>query len=131
MDPGRRSGRRRRRLAAAFATAVTAGLFAAVVASQPVSAQTARAASFVPDGVFTDLVKLDRKLARLIHDERTKGLDVFELVRRVEVITRAKQAMVDQFFAQPVYGVKFSEVFRQLDCLDQHLTEGAGKQSGQ
>lgn len=63
-------------------------------------------------------MKLDRKLAKLIHDERTKGLDTIQLRRRVDVIARAKLNMVDQFFAQLVYGVKFSEVFSQFDCLD-------------
>src|SRR5437588_743987 len=105
MDLGRPWRGRRRRVSVACAVALTAGvLLANLVASQPVAAQGAHLASVVPDGLFTDLVKLDRKLARLIHDERTKGLDVFELVRRVDVITRAKQAMVDQFFTQPVYG---------------------------
>src|SRR5437868_1310801 len=121
-DPGRPQRRRRRRVSAAFAVALIAGpLIAVLVVGQPASAQSARAASVVPNGLFADLVKLDRKLAKLIHEERTKGLDVVELARRVEVITRAKQAMVDQFFDQPVYGVKFSEVFRQLDCLDGDL----------
>src|SRR5437763_1442221 len=86
--------------------------------------QSLAAASVVPEGLFTDLVKLDRKLARLIHEERTKGLDVHELARRVERIDHAKQAMVDQFFDQPVYGVKYSEVFSELDCLDRDLHQG-------
>lgn len=120
MDPGR--PRRRRRLSAAFVMALIArALLAALVASQPANAQSAHSASVVPDGLFTDLVKLDRQLARLIHDERTKGLDVFELRRRVDEIAGAKLAMVDQFFAQPVYGVRFNEVFRKLDCLDVDL----------
>src|SRR5947209_5741269 len=113
---------RSRRVGTAFAVALVAGsLFAAVVASQPVAAQSASVASVVPDRLFTDLVKLDRKLARLIHDERTKGLDVHQLRRRVDEIAGAKLAMVDQFFDQQVYGVKFSEVFTQLDSLDVDL----------
>src|SRR5437764_347201 len=105
-----------------LASALIAGLlFAALVASQPVAAQSAHTASVVPGGLFTDLVKLDRKLAKLIHQERTKGLDVFELRRRVDEIAGAKLAMVDQFFDQQIYGVKLSEVFTQLDALDVDL----------
>src|SRR5436305_583260 len=107
-----------RRLATAFATGLlAAAVLAGLVLCQPVAGQPARGASVVPEGLLTELVKLDRKLAKLIHEERTKGLDVFELHRRVERINHAKQAMVDQFFDEPVYGVKFSEVFTQLDCL--------------
>src|SRR5437764_1002351 len=120
-----------RRFATAFATGVlAAAVLAGLVLSQPGAGQTARAASVVPEGLLTDLVKLDRKLAKLIHEERTKGLDVFELHRRVERITHAKQAMVDQFFDQPVYGVKYSEVFNQLDCLDRNLELGYGLHNG-
>ncbi|MHB8692577.1 MAG: hypothetical protein ACYDHH_15170 [Solirubrobacteraceae bacterium] len=49
---------------------------------------------------------------------------------RKNAIEDAKLAMVDEFFSQLVYGVKFSEVFRQLDCLDANLA-GAFVRSGQ
>jgi cell division protein FtsB len=128
------SWRRRRRARSAFTVPlIAASLLAALVAAQPVAAHSARVASVVPDGLFTDLVQLDRKLAKLIHDERTKGLDVHQLRQRVDLIARAKLGMVDQFFDQPVYGVRFNEVFRQLDCLDVslenavHIEEGSAQ----
>ena len=77
----------------------------------------------VPDALFTDLVHIDRKLARLIHDER-EGLPFGQTTSRVHQIHRAKLRMVDQFFGQEVYGVKFSEVFDKLDCLDVLLENG-------
>src|SRR2546423_783972 len=101
-----------RRLATAFATGLlAAAVLAGLVFSHPVVEGPARAASDVPEGLFTDLVQIDRKLAKLIHEERTKGLEPHQLRQRVDVIARAKLAMVDQFFDQQVYGVKFSEVF--------------------
>ena len=101
-------------------------------ASSATAAGSTGVTADVPPGLLIDLVQLDRKLARLIASERAKGgLDRDELISRVKEIESAKLAMVDQFFGQPVYGVKFSEVFRQLDCLDQQLKLGSGIQIGE
>src|SRR5262249_52782891 len=73
---------------------------------------------------------LDRNLAKLISDERRgSGIGIGgpgDLVDRVKEIEREKRALVVQFFNEAVYGVKFSEVFNKLDCLDSWLEFGEG-----
>jgi hypothetical protein len=87
-----------------------------------------RKATGVPAALLTDLADIDTSLTKLIHDERSKGIDAMDLVRRVRQIDqRSKLPMVDEFFGQPIYGVKFSEVFRKLDGLDSQLNLGLGE----
>ncbi len=97
----------------------------ALLGSRPASGHTVRGASVVPPGLFTSLVKIDRKLAKLI-DAVPKELPG-PLIRQMTAIANDKRTMVDQYFADVTYGVKFSEVFRALDCLDRQLGTAVGR----
>jgi hypothetical protein len=101
----------------------TAGtLVALAVSSRPVAGQTDHAAATVPDALFADLAHVDRLLAKVIHDVKDGSLvDGAHTIDRIAQIEKAKREMVTAFFDQPVYGLKFSEVFFKLDCLDQYL----------
>src|SRR2546429_505439 len=111
-----RKSRRRRQLSAAFATTVLAGaLLALLISSQSVSGQPVHAADL--ETLFHDFVKLDRKLTRAI-DRAEKGESVHGLIDQIE---RGKLAIVDDQFQSPVDGVKGSEWFSDLDCVDAQL----------
>jgi hypothetical protein len=73
-----------------------------------------------PAGLLADLKRLDQDLAAVLKQERNRadGLSPAELLRYVREIGKAKLEMVNGFFGQSVYGVKFSEVFRRLDSID-------------
>ena len=93
-----------------------------------VGGQPQARADTVPEGLFADLTFLNKKLGDLIRDERKgDGLDYPDLVPRVTEIQKAKQEMVDEFFTTEIYGVKFSEIFKQLDCIDSKLSLGRGQ----
>lgn len=79
----------------------------------------------IPDGLFTDLVKIDRKLAKLI-DAVPNELPG-PLIRRMNEIANDKREMVNQYFGDSTYGVKFSVVFHELDCLDNRLGYATGR----
>lgn len=97
-------------------------------ASSVRAGQIGHQAATVPDALFGDLAHLNRKLRNLIRDERKRdGLDFQDLLRRAGEIRKAKQEMMDEFFAAETYGVKFSVVFKQLDCLDSLLNRGVGE----
>jgi hypothetical protein len=114
-------GRNRRRLVVlALITLVSVPAVGMLAGAQSVADQPARTASVVPGGLFTDLVRLDRTLARLIDRVRTDGFQP-EDVTAIKGIQTEKLNMVDRFFGQTVYGVKFSEVFDQLDLVDGNL----------
>ena len=82
----------------------------------------------VPRGLLRYLAFLNRKLDHLIEDERKgDGLGFTQLLPRIKEITEIKQDMVDEFFATEVYGVKFSVVFKKLDCVDSLLNRGLGE----
>jgi hypothetical protein len=111
------------RLAAILAVV---GFAAGVLAITSGAPQTsAQAEAQAPDGLFTSLVKIDRKLAKLIHavPDELPG----PLIRRMTEISNDKREMIDQYFDNSTYGVKFSEVFRALDCLDFEIGIATGR----
>jgi hypothetical protein len=127
MDPGQGGGQCRRRLGAAFAAAVTAGgLVAAVVASQPLAAQSLAHAATTPSALFGAFVKLDRKLTRAI-DEAKNGASVELLIHKIR---DGKLAIVDGAMTAPIDGVKGSEWFRALDCVDLALNDATHEEHG-
>jgi hypothetical protein len=82
--------------------------------------ENARAASSVPDGLFTAFVKIDRRLTKMIDGVEAHCVDL-GLLEEMNKVEDAKLRMVDEFFDQPVYGVKFSDVFRRLNCIDNEI----------
>src|SRR5438552_1012389 len=74
------------------------------------------------ESIFADFDHLDGQLTKAI-DEASKGGSVDA---RIDNIARAKLAIIDGEFSQPVDGVKGSEWFRNLDCVD--MTLGRAKQ---
>ena len=109
-------------LSVLLALALLGGGLSFIVGGQP----QARADT-VPDGLFADLTDLNKKLGNLIQDERKgDGLDFHDLLRRIKEIKTLKQEMVDEFFVTEIYGVKFNEVFKKLDCVDSWLYYGWG-----
>src|SRR5579862_3647753 len=118
-------GRRHRVVAVALALLLFGAAGRLVAAARSASGAPARAASVVPDGLFSDLVGLDRKLTKLIDRVRKDGFQVSD-IHAIKEIKDEKLRMVDQFFGQTVYGVKFSEVFTQLDALDSDLNFALG-----
>jgi len=94
--------------------------------------------SGAPAGLTKDLATLDRQLAKLISDYTngktgSNGRPSSDLAAhtdftdRVKEISADKQAMVNQYFGQSIYGVKFSETFKELDCLDSRLYLALGQ----
>jgi len=125
LGSGRSWGERHRRrvLTAACASCLAIGvLIGELVGTQSVAGKPEGPTAHIADVqmLFGALVKLDRKLAKLIDHVRTDG--VGGQGPEVGRIRTDKLRMVDQFFDQPVYGVKFNEVFRELDCLDTGLS---------
>lgn len=79
-----------------------------------------------PKEVLAALTTLDQMLSRLIEDERTKHPDASHLLSRVIDIGHTKLEFVREFFDQPMYGVRFYEVFSELDRVDTQLQTGVG-----
>jgi hypothetical protein len=116
---------------------VGAGVLAAVGAVSAGSSGSVAPASprlradVVPPAVFDDLKHIDKLLAKLIGDVRSGSLESgAQTIDRIAEIERAKREMVSAFFEQPIYGLKFSEVFFGLDCLDRDLGQGIGEVLG-
>src|SRR5579859_2836474 len=128
LEAGRMSEVSRRTSVVLGVLAAVGALAIAAVASGGADPGTASSSwltrrASVPSGLLKDLIRLDQGLTQLIREERRgDGLSHDELLRRVTEIKKAKLAMVDRFFGEPVYGVKFSELFRRLDSLDVLLT---------
>src|SRR5579859_6594230 len=81
----------------------------------------------VPPALFADLAHIDKLLSKLIGDVRSGNSGGgAQTIDRIAEIERAKRAMVTASFDQPIYGLKFSEVFFGLDCLDQNLGHARG-----
>ena len=85
--------------------------------SERAAGQSLAHAATTPAALFGAFVKLDRKLTRAI-DRAEKGESVSNLVDQIE---RGKLAIVDDQMQGPIDGVKGSEWFRDLDCVDAQL----------
>jgi hypothetical protein len=79
------------------------------------------------DELLNSLEVIDDRLRALIKDEVRAsreggdGLEFDVLVGRVGEIVGLKVDLVKRFFAQPVYGVPFSGILLDLDCLGVNL----------
>lgn len=81
----------------------------------------------VPAAVLADLAHIDKLLSKLIGDVRDGSLESgAQTIARIAEIEKAKREMVSASFEQPIYGLKFSEVFFGLDCLDARLGHARG-----
>jgi len=107
-----------------IACLIAVGLAAsALVGTQPVSGEAV--ANGAPAPATRILAKMDRQLLKVIHKLQAHSYSDFPKgdVGRIE---NERLALVDRFFARRVYGVKFSDVFVGLDCLDRGLEHGRG-----
>src|SRR5438094_427558 len=110
-------------LVGALAALAAGTLLALSVSTGSVAGQTAHAAETVRQGLLAELKHIDKRLSKLINDLRSGSLDTGgQTIDRIAEIEKAKREMVSAFFEQPVYGLKFSFVFLQLDCLDGSLS---------
>jgi len=82
---------RRARIACVTVLGVLVGV---LIGSQPIAGHSAGIASLVPDGLFTDLVKIDRRLSKLIDGLQKDGWQRDDLFA-VRAIEDAKLRMVD------------------------------------
>jgi hypothetical protein len=90
-----------------------------------------QAAAGVPAALLTRLERMDDDIRRLIGDYRRGRIgggdpeEYRKFSKRVREIEIEKLDLVRDFFDGPTYAsVKWSEVFKQLDCVDQELTLG-------
>lgn len=135
LGSGRSRGEqsRRRRLTAACASCLAIGvLIGGLVGSQSVAGKSGGPTAHTADVqmLFGALVKLDRKLTNVIDDVEAHGWGGRGQGNLVQQIVDAKARMIDQYFGQSVYGIKFSEVVHKLDCVDALLNYGLGVARG-
>ena len=108
---------------------VGAGVLAAVgavSAGSSSSVRPQRRAETVPANFLIDLKDIDGLLTKLVHDLHSGKLDSPDVITRIARIENAKRAMIREFLQQPIYGLKASGVFLNLDCLDSNLHKGIG-----
>ena len=86
----------------------------------------AHAAAGAPAALFADLKHIDKLLSKLTGELPNGKLDRSQVIDRIAAIEKAKREMVSSFFEQPVYGLKFSQVFFALDCVDSRLERVVG-----
>jgi hypothetical protein len=97
---------------------------AATVGARPAGAPTGPAReplAAIPDRVFTLLEQMNRKLADLIEDvEKDETRNFKAGTRYVETLKGELTRLLP-----PVFGVKFSELFSDLEAIDSRLDEAA------
>jgi hypothetical protein len=98
-------------------TAVIAGLLVVLLLTSCGSARSTAHVARAPSALLADFARLDRGLTQAGHDV-ARGKSV---VSQIDQINRDKLDIIDGQFAQPVNGVKGTEWFRQLDCVDAEL----------
>jgi hypothetical protein len=86
-------------------------------ASSDTVAASSKASADVPPRVLADLAKLDRLLTQAIDDTKSGG-SVGGLIQKIK---DGKLEIVDREMAAPIDGVKGSEWFRDLECVDLEL----------
>jgi hypothetical protein len=81
----------------------------------------------VPNGIFSDLLKMDRKLAAMIDDEENGNLSHHELISGILAIDQLKSHLVAYY--PDVYGVPAHTAVLLLDYMDDDLVSATGLES--
>ncbi|MHB8513177.1 MAG: hypothetical protein ACYDCC_13495 [Actinomycetota bacterium] len=111
-----RAEKRRGNYSTVLVTLFVGALLCGLIGSAPTAPMGFHRTAAPPQGLLNDLSSMDSQLTSLI--AALPSLSAGQLGTRVSEIRNLKLGMMDRFYNQEIYGVKYSVVFRKLDDID-------------